>query len=334
MCRVHTERFHWLCAHYSWLTACEENGSCRGCRKQLAYRLQVCYNFVCPSCRGSDPNIHEPQDDGLPIEARTGEDRKLLEAYKGRVYRRGHEAEVERISLKRRVQAYDDAYGLYQRAYKARIGPAIHKPDPELVGVLAARVPPRCLPLQFLPNKYLTDSSEFSSPDIMVVSPGLIPRDLDKCGVCWGSLVGTGDAACEGGLPRMLPCGHIYGKKCISKVFEQISFCPYCTRKYTIRRRGKQRMDPVSAVIDGLMEDPRLEPEWLFARNVVMRILTPFVLAVVLTMDVGPKVGVNGREMLIGRAKLPVKIGVWAACIALSPAMYGYILWIYWTGRR
>jgi hypothetical protein len=93
-------------------------------------------------------------------------------------------------------------------------------------------------------------------------------------------------------------------------------------------------MDPVNAVIDGLMEDPRLEPEWLFARNVVMRILTPFVLAVVLTMDVGPKVGVNGREMLIGRAKLPVKIGVWAACIALSPAMYGYILWIYWTGRR
>jgi hypothetical protein len=92
-------------------------------------------------------------------------------------------------------------------------------------------------------------------------------------------------------------------------------------------------MGPVKAVIDGLMEDPRLEPEWLFARNVVMRILAPFVLAVVLTMNVGPKVGMNGGETLIGRrVKLPVKIGVWAACIALYPALYGYVLWVYCTG--
>jgi hypothetical protein len=92
-------------------------------------------------------------------------------------------------------------------------------------------------------------------------------------------------------------------------------------------------MDPVEAVIDGLMEDPRLEPEWLFARNVVMRMLAPFVLAVVLTMNVGPKVGMNGGETLIGRrVNLPVKIGVWAACIALSPALYGYVLWVYCTG--
>ncbi|KAH8758778.1 hypothetical protein F5882DRAFT_523476 [Hyaloscypha sp. PMI_1271] len=334
MCRVHTERFHWLCAHSFWLTTCEENGSCRGCREQHAYRLQVCYNFICPSCRGPYPSIHEPQDDGLPIESRTGEDRRLLEEYKGRMYRPGHEAEVERMSLKRRVQAYDDAYGLYHRAYNACTGPAIHEPDPKLVGVLTARVPPRCLPLQLLPNNYLTDSTEFSSPNIMVVPPGLIPRDLDKCGVCWGSLVGISDAACEGGPPRMLPCGHIYGKKCISKVFERISSCPHCTRRYIVRRQGKQRTDPVNAVIDGLMEDPRLEPEWLFARNIVMRILTPFVLAVVLTMDVGPKVGMNRGEALIGRrVKLPVKIVVWAACIALSQAIYGYFLWVYWTGR-
>jgi hypothetical protein len=132
----------------------------------------------------------------------------------------------------------------------------------------------------------------------------------------------------------MLPCGHIYGKKCISKVFERISSCPHCTRRYIVRRQGKQRTDPVNAVIDGLMEDPRLEPEWLFARNIVMRILTPFVLAVVLTMDVGPKVGMNRGEALIGRrVKLPVKIVVWAACIALSQAMYGYFLWVYCTGR-
>jgi hypothetical protein len=93
-------------------------------------------------------------------------------------------------------------------------------------------------------------------------------------------------------------------------------------------------MDPEKAVIDGLMEDPRLEPEWLFARNVVMAMLTPFVVAVMLTMDVGPKVGMNGGEALIGRrVKLPVKIVVWAACIALSPAMYGYLLWVCCTGR-
>ncbi|KAE9376465.1 hypothetical protein N431DRAFT_501334 [Stipitochalara longipes BDJ] len=324
MCRVHTERFHWLCTHYTWTTNREDNGVCNSCKKQQAYRLEVLYNFVCPSCQnpGTDLSlpglgIEKPIDDGLPIEARFGDNKEELDKYQERMYRRDFEAEVERMSFKRRVKAYNNAIVLYRGervAGDAHTGLANHELDPKLGGIYTEQVLLNSLPMRFLPKTYLIDSSEFSSPQITVVPPGMIPKDRQRCGICWGDLSVTGVEACEGSWPRMLPCGYIYGKQ-----------------KYRVRRQRKTD-SMVAATIDGLMTDSQLGPRWLLVRNILIRLLSPMVVVVVLTMNVGPRIGENGGDNVIRRANLPTKIAIVLACIVLSPAMYTFILWQACTG--
>lgn len=343
MCRVHTERFHWLCAHYSWVTTREENGSCNACNEQNAYRLEVWHNSVCPSCRDCSHDVYaggqEPADDLPTTEARRREDDESLKQYQERMYQHGLEAEIERTTFKRRVEGYNDTFSLYQGVTvgqtlrNLRTGLETTNPDPELVDICVDRVPPRSLPWRFRPDQHLIDDSAFSSPIMRVVPPGTIPEDSARCGVCWGSMIVTGDEACEGGLPRMLPCGHIYGKQCIWKVFEQYDSCPLCTKRYRVRRQRNRGF--VVAAIDSLRENRELQRKWEVARLIMIVIGMPVFFAATLTMDDGTPLDENDENDAqihrIRQASLPVKVLIWLGCIPLSPAIYGYALWCLWT---
>jgi hypothetical protein len=352
MCRVQTERFHALCGHYSWLTTQEENGPCGACEKHHAYRLETWHELICPSCWGSDPLLSHaapPEQDRLKkaIEGSSGEDREVLLEYKRSLssrYCEDLEAEKEQFTFHSRETKYDAALVLYQRARvaytlrNARTGLRSSKLDPELVGISVERVPPRSLPLHFEPNPYLIDNNEFASPVIYVVPPGAIPQDMEKCGVCWGLFGVSGEDACEGGFPRRLPCGHIYGRECISKTFRKWDICPYCTRTYKVRRRrypGSLTPGYDAAAIYDPIEHPMLEPGWVHGWSFVMWALVPFVVAVVLTMDVGPRVeaGNEGGYHIFRGSNRFTKLFVVLACIALSPAIYGYGLRMWWTGE-
>ena len=333
MCRVHTERFYWRCAHYTWRKSREDNGSCNACRKQEAYRL-VWHDSVCPSCLpfNTNPNsvVKEPEHDDFLPRDRIGEDKEGLRRHREALYRRGIDADAERTNFNRRVEAYKKAIALHQKAITTSTSSNSHngttncKTDPELEGICTEVVPRRSLPLRFPRKTHLLDQSHFSSPEITVVPPGVIPKDRQRCGVCWGDLSLTGVEGCEGGWPRMLACGHIYGKQCIADILDRYGYCPLCTQKYSVRRQGSSNYPSVAKAFDGLVADPQLGPRRPFVRGFFTKLLSPIILAVVLTMDVGPRL--RGDDTL-RRANLPTKIAVWLACILLSPAMYAYILW-------
>jgi hypothetical protein len=77
-------------------------------------------------------------------------------------------------------------------------------PSTRTAGVNDIDVPPNSIHLDYQPDTHLIYITEFSSPRLKIVPPGTIPKDSDKCGICWGSLVALGDEAYEGGGARML----------------------------------------------------------------------------------------------------------------------------------
>jgi hypothetical protein len=166
-----------------------------------------------------------------------------------------------------------------------------------------------------MPDTRLIDDANFTSPRLKIVPPGTIPEDSDKCSLFWGSL-GTDDDGegleCEGGGARMLPCGHIYGKKCIKDVFARWSMCP-CTREFRVKRALSRSF--VEATLESLFENPELDRGWLAARTMLLSLLSPVVLAAAVTMNVGHRLHPNGP---FKRVSLPIRMLILLACTVSS----------------
>ena len=347
MCRVHTERFHWLCAHYTWITTRENNGECNGCTEQQAYRLEVRYGSLCPTCQALDtdtlPASETPESDGYQIKDRIGDDWEALRRRRGALYRGGVAAEAERKDFDRREDNYIRALGLYRLVWNAlersptkalvtwlskwRENWSLRA---KLVGIDTKAMPQHTIPLRFPYNKHLLDLTDFSSPLLTVVPPKLVPEEWQKCGICWGNLSLTSVEGCEGGWARVLPCGHIYGKGCLAVTLRHFGNCPLCTRKYRVR--SQMHPDPVAMANYGLMAEPNqyIGQRWALAvldSPFLRSLLFPLALAAVLTMDVGPRLRGDHRE-----ANLPTKIVVWLSCILASPLAYAWVLWHIWKG--
>lgn len=348
MCHVHTERFYWLCAHYAWVDTIEDNGSCWECKQVQAYRQELWCNFICPSCQGSasehksKPAPVEHSDD---VDLWKGEEKTELVAYKKRYYRTGFAAEAGRVDWKRREGDYNAAFLLYQRARLASMLQKSNyltwgqKVDPELKAINTLKVPPRSIPLRtkldnILADTHLLDKSEFISPDLYVVPPGNLPPDEQICGICWGSLLSTDEEACEGGPPRMLPCSHIFGQGCVSKLFNKhSSSCPYRTREYRVVHCPEYD-GLIPEAIDNRIELPPLHPRIVFVENIILLILSPLVLAVTFTMKVGPPFDGRDRDQMFVRGESWLrKLFVIVICLFLSLPIYGCAAWAFWSGQ-
>lgn len=111
----------------------------------------------------------------------------------------------------------------------------------------------------------------------------------EKCGICWGSLISTDkEEACSGGGPRMLPCGHLIGRKCLARTFQIGNRCPYCREEYRVSlvRREDDRSF-VRACFESFQENTFDQWGWLGLSLAVTAI--PLVWAVLMSMDVAPK---------------------------------------------
>jgi hypothetical protein len=316
MCRVHTERFYYLCGHSQWMET-RHDSFCGNCDKTNAFRMQIWINHLCPSCR--PPETEDPEDDG-PEEEEAAWMARLVQSRK---------AANERARFKSRAKAFKFAFCLYQVARLAKdstLGPSGrigYAQDPILKEVNTQPVPPGTIPLDFMPDKHLIDTTEFLKPKIKIVPPGIIPEGSEKCGVCWGSLVADGEDACDGGGARMLPCSHIFGKGCIANVFDQWNFCPLCTKNYRVRRRAVSFADASSPGIDG---------RWLAAaRSVPLLLMSPIFLAVIVTMDVGRPVLPHDP---VRNASLCKKILAAVVCIACYPVICGIMIYHEVTGAN
>jgi hypothetical protein len=61
MCRVHTERFFYLCGHSQWIEI-RGDALCGNCDKANGYRMQLWNNHLCANCR--PPDEEDPEEDG------------------------------------------------------------------------------------------------------------------------------------------------------------------------------------------------------------------------------------------------------------------------------
>jgi hypothetical protein len=156
------------------------------------------------------------------------------------------------------------------------------------------QLPKRALCLQY--HEYWPEN-EF--PILRVVPSNEIPEDRDKCGICWGSLAKFGEhseGGCDGEIPIMLPCGHIFGKLCLLKGIsaEQLSKCPFCTVEFdmtNIRILAANIRDNI------FNEDA---PNWIpwCVRVMVKHLIAPLFFAVIHSMDVGPGIMRDWRSSL------------------------------------
>ena len=100
----------------------------------------------------------------------------------------------------------------------------------------------------WIPLYYMADRSEVTAPELLVIAPGTIPEDSDRCGVCYGSLTSLEpDEWCEGYGARKLPCGHFFGRRCLQSTFDigqeedgpPKARCPYCQRQFLVTSNSK-----------------------------------------------------------------------------------------------
>ncbi|KAN0116912.1 hypothetical protein V8E51_002889 [Hyaloscypha variabilis] len=99
------------------------------------------------------------------------------------------------------------------------------------------------VPVNHWPNFFLTDRCDLLRPEVQVVPPGMIRPENDRCGVCCGSLTSLDkDEECKGYGARRLPCGHIFGRRCLLSTFQigqeapgrRRARCVACFREFLI----------------------------------------------------------------------------------------------------
>jgi len=182
------------------------------------------------------------------------------------------------------------------------------------------------IPLQA--NEHFIDRSHFLSPKLTIVPPGTIAYHSDRCGVCWGSFSSADpEEACSGEGARRLPCGHIYGHKCLIRLFQTsrrpFIACPHCRAEFrsTQARRYSER-----PFVDTILQ--AFEDNNGLLGGLVSCALFPWFVAVVLTMDIAPKLNVDSGDDFKGASR-----GFKALFILIAFSMWPLIFIAGWAER-
>jgi len=160
------------------------------------------------------------------------------------------------------------------------------------------------IPLDFQENEHLIDRSHFLAPDVTIVPPGTIADHSDRCGICWGSLSSADpEEACSGDGARRLPCGHIYGHKCLIELFQTswtpLIACPHCRAEFrSIQARRYSGKDFLLERTIAFGDN-----NGLIGNLLVLGALFPWFVAVTLTMDTAPKLNLDSGDPYRGASR-------------------------------
>jgi hypothetical protein len=154
--------------------------------------------------------------------------------------------------------------------------------------------------LDYYPNDFMTDRCDFVSPGVKIVPPGTIKPEHEKCGVCWGLMTASDpEEACCGEGARMLPCGRIFGRKCLASTFQignegqaqGRNRCPTCRKQFRVSlTRYSSPLSFWKASIKFFSE--KISTTLRQGGRLALVLLIPFIYAVAISMDVGVKANV------------------------------------------
>jgi hypothetical protein len=332
MCQIHTETLFFKCAHSGFTQTRTRHCDCR--RDVLG--MDVDLEQKCPYCRESKDT---PEEDGSanPDLVLTEMAKKTTHLETARVWLT-KEKFADTVDWLRRVQDFTNAQVAVEKSgqtvldYELRISwvgdPCLKQSNDWSATALWRN---QTDPLDLQPNKFLIDKCKFISPEMKVVPPGKIPHEHGKCPICWGSFaVTSGGEACSGGSPRMLPCGHIFGQRCIARAFETSNSCPYCREEYRVLLvQRSSRLTYYAVSLEGLLKNN----EWNSGlgsklKYLVILCVWPFLLAVVTSMKVAPKINVFSESQHVFRTAPKWQRFLYAiAVMASSPLMYLFMLY-------
>lgn len=188
MCRIHTEIMFPQCGHTHFK---QRNTQDCDCTTDLL-RMTMNEERTCPRCHTK--GYYDPYN------RLTGKERAYVKDW---LRRRLDFRAVHKIIQAQRLPPPDASY-----------------PRPD--GSNTVSQSNRLVPLDHQLDELLTDFHDFVSPTIKVVPLGTIHPDKERCAACWGNLTISSrnlEESCSGAGARMLPCGHIFGQKCLARTF-------------------------------------------------------------------------------------------------------------------
>lgn len=140
---------------------------------------------------------------------------------------------------------------------------------------------------------------------VKVVTPGIIQPEHGKCGVCWGSLT-TDDPeeVCSGQGARMLPSGHIFGRKCLLSTFKignegqprGTNTCPACRQLFRVSFTRHSSTLPFYK--ESIAKYSNMVLSLGRIGLVILPLLRPYIYAVAISMNIGVKVNVFSDHWL------------------------------------
>jgi hypothetical protein len=190
----------------------------------------------------------------------------------------------------------------------------------------------RPVPLDYQPNDFLTDRSDFISPKIKIVPPGTIQPEHEKCGICWGSLTTSDpEEACSGRGARRLPCGHIFGRKCLVSTFNigsegqprGTNRCPACRQLFRVSLTRHSSPLPFYQVSIASFSNNMASSLGTIGLCMLV-LLLPYIYAVAISMDIGVKVNVFSDHWL---RTTPKWLRITMAVLMLPAIVEGFYGW-------
>lgn len=189
------------------------------------------------------------------------------------------------------------------------------------------------------------DTSVFISPRLEILLPSDVPESQSPCGICYDYY--TASAARSARVlvdgeeeddedydepaidlardPRRLPCSHVFCSACIHRALANSPNCPYCATRHRVRATPTQGLvlAELSSLLDDALEsDGRLDAA--VARLLLWFLLSPFFVAVVLSMDVGPR---HQPDHRLRRTGVLSRAGLVGLTALSAPLIYALVVW-------
>jgi hypothetical protein len=313
MCQLHTEVAFAFCGHICFQTAYKKSCDCK--KKFLG--MMVAGNS-CPDCPQAPNPLREPISQEPLTKTIVADTEDWLRGLKdfGKV-----EAAI---------------YGpLPVRLHSSQL----ESDEAQTAALVKMSVRFKPVPLDYQPNDFLTDRCDFISPKIKVVPPGTIQPEHEKCGICWGSLTTNDPEACSGRGARRLPCGHIFGRKCLVSTFNignedqprGTNRCPACRQQFRVSLT--RYSSPLPFYNESIKSFSNNMASSLGTIGLGMLILLlPYIYAVAISMDIGVKVNVFSDHWLRTTPRwLRITLAV-LMLPAIAEGFYGWSLikaWVY-----
>lgn len=280
MCRLHTEVAFAFCGHICFQTAYKK--SC-DCRKDLL-SMMVAGNS-CPGCPQAPNPLKEPTSQKPLTKTIIADTEDWL----------------------RRLKDFGKVEAAIYGPLPVRLHPSqLESDEARTAALVKMSVRFRPVPLDYQPNDFLTDRFDFISPKIKVVPPGTIQPEHEKCGICWGSLTTKDpEEACSGQGARRLPCGHIFGRKCLVSAFNignegqprGTNRCPACHQQFRVSFTKYSSPLPFYQVSIASFSNDMVSSLGTIGLLMLV-LLLPYIYAVAISMNIGVKVNVFSDHWL------------------------------------